>query len=285
MSDVKLVRPASSSAFTVKAGKEDTFALEFDSSEASISRDGNALVFTFEDGGKIVVEDFYEVYNKDSLPTFVMGDSSFSAEEFFRALDAEELMPAEGPAARTAVLAGGGHFRVWGNADLADGLDKLDGLGYSFSPETEADDNRESSEQVIQLTSDDETLAIKPDGLSFTTQDADVLTGNGTDIQAIPEGYTLTQGAVDAVNATIDYGQFSLEGGNLVFTQTEVYSHAADEDAHTFETVSFDVTDANGNATTLDVTVTIEDDEPAIDVTNPDSPLDSGTSYLEGSWT
>ena len=34
MADVKLVRPASSSTFTVKAGKEDNFAIEFDSGEA-----------------------------------------------------------------------------------------------------------------------------------------------------------------------------------------------------------------------------------------------------------
>ena len=241
MADVKLVRPASSSTFTVKAGKEDTFAIEFDSGEAAISKEGNALVFTFEDGGKIVIEDFYGVYSKDSLPTFVMGDTSFSGEEFFRALDAEDLMPAAGPA-RAVLLGGGGHFRSWANSELADGLDSLDGLGFSFSPETEADDNRESSAQTIQLTSDDEIPAVKPDGLSFTTQDADVLTGNGMDSQAIPEGYTLTQAAVDAVNAAIGYGQFSLDGeGNLVFTQSEAYSHAEDEDSKTLDTVSFDV--------------------------------------------
>ena len=154
MADVKLVRPASSSAFTVKAGKEDTFVIEFDSGEASISKDGNALVFTFEDGGRIVLEDFYEVYAKDSLTNFVMEEGVFSGEEFFRALDAEDLMPAAGPS-RTVLLGGGGHFRSWANSELAGGLDSLDGLAFSFSPETEADDNQENSGQTIQLTSDD----------------------------------------------------------------------------------------------------------------------------------
>ena len=108
--------------------------------------------------------------------------------------------------------------------------------------------------------------------LAFTTQDADVLAnGSDTDSQAIPAGYMLTQEAVDVVNRSIDYGEFSLADGKLVFTQNEAYGHEEGTDEHTFEPVSFVVSDANGNATTLDVTVKIEDDEPTISVNNPPS--------------
>ena len=107
----------------------------------------------------------------------------------------------------------------------------------------------------------------KPEDLTFTTQDADVLAHRSdSDSRPIAAGITLTQEAVDAVNATIGYGKFSLVDGQLVFTQNKVYSHATGKDYKTFEKVSFDVTDAKGNETTLEVTVTIEDDEPELTV-------------------
>ena len=120
---------------------------------------------------------------------------------------------------------------------------------------------------------------VKPESMSFATQDADVAArGSDTFAMAIPSGVTLTQTAVDAVNATISYGEFSLDNGQLVFIQNAAYGHEAGTDSVTLPSVKFAVTDANGNATTLDVTVTIEDDVPTISVTDISTDVISGES-------
>ncbi|MBR3880865.1 MAG: VWA domain-containing protein, partial [Mailhella sp.] len=107
--------------------------------------------------------------------------------------------------------------------------------------------------------------AVKLDAMSFATQDEDVRTaGSDSDAQALATGVTLTQKAVDAVNASIDFGTFSLADGKLVFTQNKAYSHAEGTDSATLGPVSFNATDANGNAALLNVTVAITDDGPAI---------------------
>ncbi len=105
--------------------------------------------------------------------------------------------------------------------------------------------------------------------MEVATQDADVL-AHGADVasHALVAGVTLAQAAVDAVNETISYGQFSLsaDGRSLTFTQSAAYGHAEGEGSKTFDAVSFDVTDANGNATKLDVAVTIADDASLVAV-------------------
>ena len=152
----------------------------------------------------------------------------------------------------------------------ADGSDS-----FKFSI-TDADGD--SKDATLTVTVEDST--VKPDAITFITQDADVA-ANGSDSMtvALAAGVTLMQEAVDAVNATISYGQFSLseDGKSLIFTQNSAYTHGAGEDSHTFGQVSFDVTDANGNATKLDVTVTIVDDEPSISVPDMSTTLVPGS--------
>ncbi|MBQ4615736.1 MAG: hypothetical protein IJB29_03360, partial [Mailhella sp.] len=117
----------------------------------------------------------------------------------------------------------------------------------------------EFSEEAASVT------AVTLDGMNFATQDKDVRSsGFDFDAQALASGVTLTQEAVDAVNASIDFGTFSLADGKLVFTQNKAYSHAEGADSATLGPVSFNATDANGNAALLNVTVAITDDGPAI---------------------
>ena len=121
---------------------------------------------------------------------------------------------------------------------------------------TDADGDTANASLSIEVS--DST--VKPAAMTFATSDAALRTSStATDSKPLAEGVTLTQDAVDAVNAQIaageNYGQFSLSGGSLVFTQSAAYAHASGEESKTFDTVSFAVTDANGNATTLDVTV------------------------------
>lgn len=148
------------------------------------------------------------------------------------------------------------------------------------------DADGDSKDATLTVTVEDST--VKPDAMTFVTQDSDVA-DNGSDSMTVKlaAGVTLTQEAVNAVNATIEYGQFSLseDGRSLIFTQNSAYTHGEGEDSHTFGQVSFDVTDANGNATKLDVTVTIVDDEPSISVSDIFTsvvPGDSGDNLADG---
>ncbi|WP_337770916.1 Ig-like domain-containing protein, partial [Desulfovibrio piger] len=129
------------------------------------------------------------------------------------------------------------------------------------------DADGDSKDATLEVAVNNST--VKPENMTFTTQDANVAL-NRSDSKTLPleEGVTLTQKAVDVVNTQIDYGQFSLsdDGKSLIFTQNSPYTHGEGENSHTFEQVSFAVTDANGNETTLNVTVTITDDAPSISV-------------------
>lgn len=146
---------------------------------------------------------------------------------------------------------------------------------YTARPNTNGDDSftfritdadGDSKDATLTVAVHDST--VTPEDMIFTTQDADVAAGKASMPVPLAEGVTLTPEAVEAVNKTITYGKFSLseDGKNLIFTQNSAYTHGEDESSHTFDQVSFAVTDANGNKTTLGVTVTITDDVPSISV-------------------
>lgn len=129
------------------------------------------------------------------------------------------------------------------------------------------DADGDSKEATLAVAVNNST--VKPENMTFTTQDANVaLNGSDSETLFLEEGVTLTPDAVEAVNETITYGTFSLsaDGKSLIFTQNSAYTHGEGENSYTFDPVSFAVTDANGNATTLGVTVTITDDAPSISV-------------------
>ncbi|MCR5258884.1 MAG: hypothetical protein K6E40_12095, partial [Desulfovibrio sp.] len=129
MSDIKLSRPAASAVVAVEPQKGDNFAIALDPSEAVLSREGSSLVFSFEDGGKVVVDNFYDVYSKDEMPSFNIDDVAVSGEDFFTALNAGDLMPPAGPGQGQSQSAGpgGGHWTDYGNSGILDGIGRLGG--------------------------------------------------------------------------------------------------------------------------------------------------------------
>ena len=165
---------------------------------------------------------------------------------------------------------------------------------YTANPNASGSDSFEFSITDADGDSKDATLTVAvhdstvtPADMTFTTQDEDVAAGTASMAVPLEEGVKLTPDAVEAVNETITYGKFSLsdDGKSLIFTQNSAYTHGKDENSHTFEQIFFAVTDANGNATKLGVTVTIEDDGPSIGVTGLEGAVDSGTTSAVGSWT
>ena len=102
-------------------------------SETQLSRDGDNLIFTFEDGGQIVLTDFYS-QAVENLPTMNIQGAQIEAEDFLASLGDETLLPAAGPAAAQAATpdSGGSGAYADGAGGLIGGIDYLGTLGRDF---------------------------------------------------------------------------------------------------------------------------------------------------------
>ncbi len=103
-------------------------------SEAQLSRDGDNLIFTFADGGRIVLADFY-TQEMEQLPTMDIQGAQINAEDFLASLGDETLLPAAGPTAPQAPASpDSGGSGTYGDSagNLIDGVDALGTLGRNF---------------------------------------------------------------------------------------------------------------------------------------------------------
>ena len=103
-----------------------------------LSKEGNDLLLSFEDGSRITLTDFYTTFSKDSIPDFIVDGTSVSGSEFFAALNEPDLMPAAGPAV-AASNADGGRFHEYTDASLMDGVERLGGLDLGLNRAAEPD--------------------------------------------------------------------------------------------------------------------------------------------------
>ncbi|WP_291440845.1 hypothetical protein [Desulfovibrio sp.] len=135
MPTITISRPLQGQAITVSAaGKNAKIALGFSTDGATLSRDDNSLIFTFEDGAVIRIDDFYTAYHSDNIPEFEIEGKLVSGTEFFNALG-PNLIPAAGPATAIRTARSSDHT----TSDLASGVDHLDGTdikieGSGFQP-------------------------------------------------------------------------------------------------------------------------------------------------------
>ncbi|MDR1776455.1 MAG: hypothetical protein LBR31_01325 [Desulfovibrio sp.] len=113
----------------ITAPSEARYILDFPADQATIDRpDGSdSLVFTFPDGGVVEIEGFYEQYTKDNLPDFEVDGQRVAGTDFF-----EAFAPDIEPAAGVGVGAKGGRYSSYGDADLMNGLGRLNGLDDGF---------------------------------------------------------------------------------------------------------------------------------------------------------
>lgn len=127
MPAITLSRPVQGQVVTVSAtDKSAKIALGFSTDDVTLSRDGNSLIFTFEDAAAIRIDDFYTSYHSDSIPEFEIDGKLVSGAEFFSALG-PDLIPAAGP----SPVERSSRYTEHDNADLASGIDHLGSLDYS----------------------------------------------------------------------------------------------------------------------------------------------------------
>lgn len=139
MADLMLNKPEAGQHAVLQNVADARIVLGFSPSDASLERAGDDLVFTFDDGSSVALENFYTAYNGENMPDFEVDGAELSGADFFAALDAD-LMPAAGPAAGAANAARNAAYRTWATSDLLDGVDRLGGLDLGWNGEPRVDD-------------------------------------------------------------------------------------------------------------------------------------------------
>lgn len=175
MADIRLAKPAAGTTQTVPSAPDGRFIFDFPADAATLTRNGDDLVLTFDDGAAIQLQGFYTTYSKEEMPSFQVDGVEISGQDFFAALD-EDLMPAAGPASGSSA-ARGGRYNEYGGSDLLDGLDHLGRLDIGFDGGTQlATDTVEPSpysEVDHGVTVTPSTPGTDPDDPSIPVQGED----------------------------------------------------------------------------------------------------------------
>ncbi len=312
MADIALQKPVAGQSITLTPQSDDRLVFDFDSTEAALSREGNNLVISFDDGSSVNLTGFYEAYTSENMPTFLIEGAEVDGESFFAAFD-EELMPAAGTS-NNAQGSGSGVDTISGT--LYDGVDRLNGLDQSYPhkgfeqsatdspdiPEGTASDSTiittvsdsDSAKQDVSVTTN-QADALSFDDTGFTVGEAGLSDGTGTNESGsttnasttiakndwLGEENTAPEGSYDITiddkvigNATID------KDGNITITLTDATNHGADgstTDTSTGAQVTVTVVDKLGNSHNVTLDVAIEDDAPKIEnFTELDSVTEGG---------
>lgn len=130
MADIRLSKVPSGTNQTIACTPDSRFVFDFSTDEATMTRSGDNLVFTFDDGGSVELTGFYTTYNSEEMPDFEVDGTTISGADFFTAMNEPDLMPAAGPA--TVTVADGARYHEYANSSLMGGLDRLGGLDLGF---------------------------------------------------------------------------------------------------------------------------------------------------------
>lgn len=296
MADIRLAKPAAGTTQTVPSAPDGRFIFDFPADAATLTRNGDDLVLTFEDGSSIQLQGFYTTYSKEEMPSFQVEGVEISGQDFFAALG-EDLMPAAGPAASSASRSG--RYNEYGGSDLLDGIDHLGRLDIGFDGGTQlATDTVEPSAPEVDIDYD-VTIAAGPEagavdltvyegglaGGSQVGQAATPTTASGSLNINAPDGVAsivigdvvvFENGKLTGNVVTTDEGTLAVTGydpvtGKLDFSYTldrNTTEHDKSDPA-TDTQISHDltvtVTDTDGDSDSTTITVNIVDDVPTIE--------------------
>ncbi len=293
MADIRLAKPAAGTTQTVPSAPNGRFIFDFPADAATLTRNGDDLVLTFEDGSSIQLQGFYTTYSKEEMPSFQVEGVEISGQDFFAALG-EDLMPAAGPAASSASRSG--RYNEYGGSDLLDGIDHLGRLDIGFDGGTQlATDTVEPSAPEVDIDYD-VTIAAGPEagavdltvyegglaGGSQAGQAATPTTASGSLNINAPDGVAsivigdvvvYENGKLTGNVVTTDEGTLAVTGydpvtGKLDFSYTldrNTTEHDKSDPA-TDTQISHDltvtVTDTDGDSDSTTITVNVVDDVP-----------------------
>ena len=262
MADIRLAKPAAGTTQTVPSAPDGRFIFDFPADAATLTRNGDDLVLTFEDGAAIQLQGFYTTYSKEEMPSFQVDGVEISGQDFFAALD-EDLMPAAGPAAGSSASRGG-RYNEYGGSDLLDGIDHLGRLDIGFGDGVEWADDQVGGWTHQNLDPEISGI-IAVDGNDMTLVESGVETDGSQEIQGnvFTPGVPVVVGQVMASDP--DGGRLSYsfaDGSNRIVTEYGVITIDADTGVITY-TLNNDDPDADslalGETVRQDFTVRVED--------------------------
>ena len=296
MADIRLAKPVAGTTQTVPSAPDGRFIFDFPADAATLTRNGDDLVLSFEDGSSIRLQGFYTTYSKEEMPSFQVEGVEISGQDFFAALG-EALMPAAGPAAGSSASRGG-RYNEYGGSDLLDGIDHLGRLDIGFDGGTQlATDTVEPSAPEVDIDyevtitggigADGSELTVYESGLAGGTQAGEAeapVTANGSLAINAPDGVAsivignvvvFANGKLTGNVVTTDEGTLAVTGydpvtGKLDFSYTldrNTTEHDKSDPA-TDTQISHDltvtVTDTDGDSDSTTITVNVVDDVPTI---------------------
>uniref|UniRef100_UPI0026EA2B96 VCBS domain-containing protein n=2 Tax=Desulfovibrio TaxID=872 RepID=UPI0026EA2B96 len=262
MADIRLAKPVAGTTQTVPSAPDGRFIFDFPADAATLTRNGDDLVLSFEDGASIRLQGFYTTYSKEEMPSFQVEGVEISGQDFFAALG-EDLMPAAGPAAGSSASRGG-RYNEYGGSDLLDGIDHLGRLDIGFGDGVEWADDQVGGWTHQNLDPEISGI-IAVDGNDMTLVESGVETDGSQEIQGnvFTPGVPVVVGQVMASDP--DGGRLSYsfaDGSNRIVTEYGVITIDADTGVITY-TLNNDDPDADslalGETVRQDFTVRVED--------------------------
>ena len=262
MADIRLAKPVAGTTQTVPSAPDGRFIFDFPADAATLTRNGDDLVLSFEDGSSIRLQGFYTTYSKEEMPSFQVEGVEISGQDFFAALG-EDLMPAADPAAGSSASRGG-RYNEYGGSDLLDGIDHLGRLDIGFGDGVEWADDQVGGWTHQNLDPEISGI-IAVDGNDMTLVESGVETDGSQEIQGnvFTPGVPVVVGQVMASDP--DGGRLSYsfaDGSNRIVTEYGVITIDADTGVITY-TLNNDDPDADslalGETVRQDFTVRVED--------------------------
>ncbi|NHZ48430.1 Calx-beta domain-containing protein [Nitratidesulfovibrio liaohensis] len=167
---VALLLPAAGQELHFDANADSRFALGFPTDAAALDRSGDDLVFSFPDGGRIVLSGFFEGNNADLMPEFSLPEGGTVTGYDFLAAMEPDLLPAAGPGAGAGAAGGGVGDYSDDPGSLIAGVDRMDPLSPFFwnsamEPTLDAEGPLDTASGTLTFT----LLPVTPDGSLAST--------------------------------------------------------------------------------------------------------------------
>lgn len=131
--EIKLAKPEGDTTVTYPIASENMkMELGFAPDPNNVHKEGQNLEFSFEDGGKIVLEGYYDHFQNKTLPDVVLEDGTvIGGRDFLAMLNEEELVTAAGPSGGQSGSGGAGSYADDPGSLLAS-VDRLGKLGTDY---------------------------------------------------------------------------------------------------------------------------------------------------------
>ncbi len=267
MADLTLSRPQAGQHIVLESVPDSRLVLQFPTDQATMERAGDNLVFSFEDGSKIELANFYTQYSQDTIPDFEVDGTLVAGADFFNAFG-PDLMPAAGPG--SGVAARSSRYSDLSDSDLLDGINHLNELDWGMN-------------LGVRTTEDVDALGVlSPDG-GPANKVPTVMDQYGNVIEDDPEHQMADGSALTGSVAGDGMHSFVWSPGNNAqhgeFTQNPdgSYSYRLDNDdpavqalgpgQTTQEVFEFTYIDQDGDAATGRVIITIHGVNDSVKIT------------------